>query len=98
VGGEEMKEMKEIYYRVPITKLETGETRIYEMDMPWEDHTEFWWTEGNFGCDCNREILFERIDGKDADERKCGDDRFHIPYAEMPDGARMELDGERPST
>jgi hypothetical protein len=47
-------------YSVAIRKNETGEVRICEMEVPWGETSLFWWTEGNFGCDCNRELLFER--------------------------------------
>ncbi len=40
----------------------------------------FAWTQGNYSCDCNRHIFFERaagVESKDADEM-CGDERYTL--------------------
>ena len=42
---------------VEIKRLADGAIRTYQCDMEWygEDGASIWqFTEGNFGCDCNR--------------------------------------------
>lgn len=41
--------------------------------------TEFFWTEGNFGCDCNRALLVHRaLDEDEPDDPPCTDGRFSL--------------------
>ncbi len=60
-------------YRVAIKDTETGEVRVTE--FPYEDDDLFWWTDGNFGCDCNRWLTFERAGGNepDLDDMSCNE-------------------------
>lgn len=53
---------------------------IVEITQEFDPENEFWWTDGNFGCDCNREIAFETITGKahHSYSGKCGDTRFDV--------------------
>lgn len=85
-------------YRVAIHKNETGEVRIRQMpeNVPWGEHSEFWWTEGNMGCDCNLELEFERAGGAHPglDDVECGSGRFSALYAQLQDGTRVTLDDE----
>jgi hypothetical protein len=80
-------------YKVAIKNNLTEEIRLCEMDLDWEDHSEWWWTEGNMGCDCNRELFWRRSNEEhpDLEDVKCGDDRFSVLYAELPDGTRIEI-------
>ena len=44
-----------------------------------EDQGEYMWTEGNYGCDCNRALFHARARGVPDPEEKdlvCGEDRF----------------------
>jgi hypothetical protein len=65
---------------VHITRVETGETR----SMPFDFDGDFIWSEGNFSCDCNRNLFFERecLGAKDdegrADDRECGQEAFLV--------------------
>ncbi len=61
-------------YDVHILNVATGETRIH-VD-PWHDMYEyepggqfrsFMWEEGNYSCDCNRHLFFERAVGNEPD-------------------------------
>jgi hypothetical protein len=36
------------------------------------------WTEGNYACDCNRHIFFERFWDREPDDRECSDGRYLI--------------------
>lgn len=43
-----------------------------DYDDPW--HVLFMWTEGNFGCDCNKSLFIQRQCDDDFPDRDCGDD------------------------
>ena len=50
----------------------------------WEDnedgHTEFLWSDGNYACDCNRELFWKRIAKEPDDERdvECGCTKYSV--------------------
>lgn len=88
-------------YKVLIRKNATGEERFYSMDdIEWDESSEFWWTEGNFGCDCNRGSSFLRAGGPgpaddphwNSADFECGDTAYTCLYAVLEDGTRIELD------
>ena len=67
---------------VYIKNNETGEIRQYED----EEHLEpgetlpdsYIWEEGNYACDCNRELFFERAAKNPDPDSKCSTDRFAV--------------------
>lgn len=87
-------------YKVAIRKNSTGEIRQYEIEWDWfkDDSDDFyWWTQGNYQCDCNRELSFIRASGREVtdeefDAVQCTDGAYSALYAELPDGRRIELD------
>jgi hypothetical protein len=85
-------------YFVRIRKNETGEVRNAEMEWDWLRNGPggdmFWWTDGNFGCDCNRELQFEYAVGKEYDEIvcECSTGRFTVLDANLPDGTVIKID------
>lgn len=62
----------------------TGEIRLHMTDGIMEegdDHPNaFIWEEGNYACDCNREIFFFRAGGERTpdEESACTDDRYSV--------------------
>jgi len=70
---------------------DSGEVRRYEMRMSLgiDDRRPgvFIWEEGNYGCDCNREIFFEKAKGVevDLDAATCGEGRYSVNL-EYPPG------------
>ena len=61
---------------VYIRKNETGEIREYK--DTWNGSS-FIWSDGNFACDCNRELFFLRAkDEEEPEDSMCGDDRYTI--------------------
>lgn len=57
-------------YDVRITDAATGETRIAREFDDWDEVNfapHYLWSDGNYGCDCNRYLFFERAGGKDPD-------------------------------
>ena len=62
---------------IDITEVATGETVTVEWEGP-EDGAEFWWEDGNGGCDCNRELYFRRAQGIETDAEFCSHGRFTV--------------------
>ena len=81
-------------YKVAIKNNETGEVRVSTQNFEFEAHTEWAWTEGNYGCDCNRHLEFERAIGNtpDFDEAICGDDKYSVLYFEIDDGEIINIE------
>lgn len=74
-------------YSVWIKDRRTQEIVRYECpELAWEEGSEFWWSEGNFGCDCNRHLCFMRAKGI---EPRGGENR--CDYADFPDGGRFQV-------
>lgn len=48
--------------KVEIRRNADGVIRVYE-DSHW--YSDFIWSEGNYACDCNRHLFFERAGGYD---------------------------------
>ena len=58
----------------------------------------FWWTDGNFGCDCNRSDSFYRAAGEEnpVQSDNCNDyESFTVSYALLPGGERIAIDDPR---
>lgn len=84
-------------YIVAIRNNETKEVRQYAVEFDWEtdDGDDYYlWTDGNYSCDCNRLLFFERAAGNDPDleEGKCGDGKYSVLYADLPSGERVPID------
>ena len=79
-------------YHVVLTRLSDGATERISQSMPWTDGTLYWWTEGNYGCDCNRYLAFERAQGRNPwvdpnNHPPCGDgQRYRLDRFEFEDG------------
>lgn len=85
-------------YSVEIRNNATGETVTYAMkNIAWQDWSTYWWTEGNFGCDCNRGQSFMRAKGyPEPVDHDCSNDKFTVIRATMEDGTELEIDGLSP--
>jgi len=87
-------------YRAWIVNNETGEGRWHEenVDEKYLEGTEFYWSEGNASCDCNRKLFWGRAGGIefDDDDTPCGDDAFAVPFIEWEDGRREYIDDPAP--
>jgi hypothetical protein len=66
-------------YKVFITEVSSRQTGVVQEEGEWEDNR-FWWTEGNFGCDCNRYLEFERAGGgnPELDSAECSGGKYLI--------------------
>jgi hypothetical protein len=75
-------------YNVLIYDRLTNEQRTFRNESPLAEHSVFHWSDGNYGCDCNRHIFFCRAADQDAPEDvACGDDRFVIDEIRLDDGS-----------
>ena len=84
------------HYDAVIVNNETGEARTYRMNVDWDDSNDsghiYWWTEGNFGCDCNRALEFMRAGDEEECDESCGESRFSVPHVVLPDGRIIPID------
>ena len=82
-------------YTVVMFDTLTGKRRHIVFNLEWKDSSEFWWSEGNMACDCNRGARFYDVpfpSGFYEAPFPCGNERFVIPYIELEDGTRIEID------
>lgn len=93
---------------MPIIKIKRnsdGVVREYKDEYPWDETMEYLWSEGNYGCDCNRALFFSRAVGDDDPDRECGytefsieilDDNGKLLYSEDDNGKILhtEFEGE----
>lgn len=89
-------------YTVTIRNNETGEIKVHKDNYDWKDNTEggylttafegftYQWTDGNFGCDCNRAIFMYGYD-KEAG-RKCSTGKFDLIKIVDEDGNEYPVD------
>lgn len=79
---------------IHLRKNASGEVRIVKdgSSFPYENH-DYMWTEGNYSCDCNRHLFFERAVGREPDEDvPCGDSLYTALKGVREDGTEFELD------
>lgn len=58
----------------------------------------FWLTEGNYGCDCNRSMEFQRAKGIKEESivaAECGYDLYDILWVVMNDGMTLPVDAPK---
>lgn len=84
-------------YVAIIRRVSDGLERRSPETFPWDTEGEnswFWWSEGNYGCDCNRFLAFERSGGENPDmddERiQCGHGAYQVVRFEFPDGTSID--------
>lgn len=85
-------------YKVRIKNNETEEIRERTMDLDWHEASYFWWTDGNFGCDCNRRAEFIRASGRQPTEEEwdlpCSTGDFTVIDVLLEDGTLIEIEGD----
>ena len=80
-----------MHYSVVLRDRQTGECRQTSIGT-WTSDCKFWWTDGNFGCDCNRHYVF--ASGSPVDEAPpCNhnNQRYTVEYVEFSNGDRVPL-------
>lgn len=91
---------KPIMYYVAIRDVVTGELREAPQRTPWSAGDLFWWQEGSFSCDCNRELEFARAGGDpirdDPGNHYClGHKRFRVESIRLANGVVIPFDDFR---
>lgn len=89
--------------RVEICRMADRVVRVYETSFAWDDSgvtgsSSYLWSDGNYGCDCNRALFFARAAGEedpDDDESPCGDAAYRVRITE--DGREVYRDDDYPS-
>jgi hypothetical protein len=83
---------------VHIRRVADGLVRVYSpIDWGWwNDGSDYQWgVDGNFGCDCNRYLFFQRAaDEEEADERPCSERRYRVRILERATGRVLFSDDE----
>ena len=80
--------------QIHVRRNATGEIRVCEDQYPWD---EYQWVDGNFACDCNRHLLFERAAGIEPDEeRPCGSTLYTIVKVVDQDGQEIKYEEKTP--
>lgn len=80
--------------KITIRKISTGETKTVPVDLAWYEHSLFFWTEGNFSCDCNRHLVWIGLGNYPDEESKCGHTEYTVIKATFPDGTEQLIDEE----
>jgi len=80
-------------YTVTMRNNATGEVKDFVQDLPWETHSHFWWTDGNYGCDCNRYLVWNDYPDED-DDTPCGHTMFTVLHATLQTGEVVKIDSE----
>lgn len=69
---------------VHIRKEATGEVRVHHEQYDWCNYQ---WGLGNYSCDCNRHLFFERAAGKEClGGQGCGESAYTITQVVGSDG------------
>lgn len=72
--------MSEQAIRVTITDTTTGESATLDDMGRFDDgvFNDFIWSDGNYSCDCNREIFFSQATGIEGGVRECSTGRYRV--------------------
>lgn len=74
---------------VHIRRVSDGLVRVYSpTDWGWyAEGSDYQWSDGNFGCGCNRYLFFQRAVGEEeTDEYPCGDNLYRVRILERATG------------
>ena len=88
---------------VHIRRLSDGVERIYHTDGVLNDDdatlSTYIWEEGNFACDCNRYLFFQRsVDEREIEEEgPCGDDAYLVWIVNPATGAVVYDERQAPN-
>jgi len=90
--------------RVTLCKVASGETRTFDDELyTTADYDGLYiWEDGNYGCDCNRYLFWERAGGREpfeeGDELHCGSSEYRVDQiVRVSDGAVLYTEITTPS-
>lgn len=61
-----------------ITDHVRHETVAYIEKSDWDESADYGWSDGSFGCDCNRALFFSWAAQIEEIDIPCGDDRYGV--------------------
>lgn len=91
-------------YQVSLTHVKSGDTVVfkdiwdypsYVRDEGWEFDPVFLWSDGNYSCNCNRDLFFNRATNpeynhEDDDARNCDDfDEYRVNWIKNLETGRV---------
>lgn len=81
-------------YQVVIRQNATGieRTANFDVDSHWDGGHEYLWSDGNYGCDCNRAIFFHEAGNEKDPDIECGETEYDVVRVIMHDGTVIEGD------
>jgi hypothetical protein len=84
--------------RVVLQRVSDGEQRtVLDEDSVYADAAESWWTEGNGGCDCNRDLYFEGAAGQESDnDMPCGEVAYRLVSLKIGGRECVKKEGKTP--
>jgi hypothetical protein len=96
------------HYHVLIRRNSDGAGRLHRVDWDWfegpqgtyrqrdrkPDNDHRWWARGNMSCDCARAQHFAEAAGEPDPDIGCSRGLYAVPYAVLPDGRRIGIDGK----
>ena len=83
---------------VEIISVADGSLRKYHDPDAWDDISEYMWSDGNYGCDCNRSLFFARAAGIEPEHAdKCGDSAYLVRITDDA-GKELYADDDWPET
>lgn len=67
-------------YPIDIRRCSDAEVRSIQMEFDDYGLALYMFTDGNYGCDCNRELFWLRGDGQEPEPctTTCGEDRYLV--------------------
>ena len=81
-------------YTVKLQRNSDGKIVDSVQEFEWQESSEFWWSDGNMGCDCNRHLEFERALGNEPEKHyKCGITDYKILSITIPNGEVVYEEG-----
>lgn len=83
-------------YVITIRNNKTNQIRSINVELDWDENSEFLWTEGNYSCDCNRHLFFIReVENNPTNNRiTCGETEYSVLYTKLPNGTKILLDDD----
>lgn len=79
-----MRDMKETWrpVNIKITKVSDGSVAEFDDQLyTTEDYSGiFVWEDGNYSCDCNRSLFFNRSKGLPDGNGKCGHTKYRVDF------------------
>jgi hypothetical protein len=96
---------QEFKYRVNLTHIPSNQTVEFDdtwgypdyiRGEDWETDPVFIWTDGNYGCDCNRHIFFNKdgLNNINYEDVECGEKLYRLNWIKNLETGKVIFKGE----